>query len=72
MKKEEKPYMLNSSPGVTSIVTCTPCAAVVKMLKKGTFFMVRHDTCISRLGYQKHEKIRKRGIKIYMLTTLKG
>ena len=54
--------------GVTPIVTCTPYATA-EMRKRGTFFMVRHDTCVLRLGYQKHEK---KSSKIDMLNMHKG
>ena len=45
--------------GATSIVTCTPCATA-KTRKKGTF----HDTRVSRLRYEKHEKSEKREAKL--------
>ena len=32
-----------------------------------TFFMVRHDTRLSRLGYQKHGKSEKKGSKLTLL-----
>ena len=44
---------------VTPIATCTPCVTA-KMGKKGTFVMVRRDTRVSRLGYEKHEKSEKK------------
>ena len=52
-------------------MTCTTCTTT-KTRYKGTFFMVKHDTRILRLGYHKHEKIRKKGSNIDMLNTRKG
>ena len=58
--------------GVTSIVTCTPCATA-KMSKKSTFFMVRHDMRVPHLGYQKHfKKSEKRISKLICKIRWKG